>query len=765
MSAIEVIVRPKPEPSHGSAFEPLNGLLDVIVDGVNLTARLGEGRALSLLAELGEGVVALSRGKRDRLTLPFYSGSEAWEIGLEADGPAVLVSVYRTGPEPEVVAHERSIDLIELRAALARALDSSTDSVLPASQRRALDAAREGLRTPWPSYGRRSLERRRLELGTPRNEALSLHAFASFRLTSEPPPERRRSAPELERADLHALLVRGPLSVRAGRAELSLGEPYLFLFAERLLSVADEVLGAWRAERPVFRRADIGGIRLSVRRGPGERALAVSFARAGGASRPGGNATLPSVEPRTFALAAARFAASLVEAFVKTDPRQRANLRLQALLREAQRIDGDLKASASDDSLTNPEPDTYRNFGLPRGAAELSGKWTHGGKMRFSPRWVAAVPGIDLQATFSCGERLVVGSSRETACLDRASGEVLWRAAWPRSSSVATPLGIVRLGQNGDVALHDLERGEARFSTHLRPRAAGGAVGAVVNAPGLPRLLALAEGDRSVTALDLVSGDVRWRYTAPRVTTFRLRRAGRLLLVAGGDSALLALDVSSGEVVWRVRDRLPFTGDVCVDRDSAFATAGGPIGPAKLFHVDLWTGEVRWSREIEERPATGLAPFATQATVLVPTRDRRGSGLTAFSRDGGELAFEHAPGLMAPTTAWLGVDDVAFGNSAAGTLLALDASSGTTRYSRVFPRHVDADQPRRLEPVLRSGALFVPQHQVHVFRPRDGEHIGTLPSDLIPDLLRVDDQCNVYIAEESGHIAAFGVMPRLSLVR
>ena len=54
---------------------------------------------------------------------------------------------------------------------------------------------------------------------------------------------------------------------------------------------------------------------------------------------------------------------------------------------------------------------------------------------------------------------------------------------------------------------------------------------------------------------------------------------------------------------------------------------------------------------------------------------------------------------------------------------------------------------------------------MHVFRPRDGEHIGTLPSDLIPDLLRVDDQCNVYIAEESGHIAAFGVMPRLSLVR
>jgi hypothetical protein len=67
--------------------------------------------------------------------------------------------------------------------------------------------------------------------------------------------------------------------------------------------------------------------------------------------------------------------------------------------------------------------------------------------------------------------------------------------------------------------------------------------------------------------------------------------------------------------------------------------------------------------------------------------------------------------------------------------------------------------------VLRSGALFVPQEQVHVLRPRDGEILATLPSDLIPDLLRVDEACNVYVAEESGHLAAFAVAPRLTLVR
>jgi hypothetical protein len=51
-----------------------------------------------------------------------------------------------------------------------------------------------------------------------------------------------------------------------------------------------------------------------------------------------------------------------------------------------------------------------------------------------------------------------------------------------------------------------------------------------------------------------------------------------------------------------------------------------------------------------------------------------------------------------------------------------------------------------------------------VLRPDSGEVIGELPCDLIPDLLRVDDSCNVFVAEESGHIAAYSVAPQLKLV-
>jgi outer membrane protein assembly factor BamB len=758
MPAIEVLVRQKPALPL-PADEASSGILDFIVDGINLTARLGQGPAFALLAELCAGVVGISRGKRDRFTASFYSGDEAWEIGLETDATAVLMSVYRTAPSTLIAVHERRVELTALRAALLRAIDE-----IPAGSRPPLSlaATRAGLEAPGPSYGRPALRRVTLTVATPADEPVSLSAEARFR-TLTPRALGAPEEPHVERSDLSALLARGSVTMRAGEARVVLPATYPFLFAEELLSLAEEALRAERDERPLFRRAEVDTTRISLRSTPAEGGLVLKLRSERTDSAVAG-AALAGIDARSLAQAATRFALGLEAAFASTDAAQAANLRLQHLARAARTLEQELAVTTADDSVTNSDPESYRSFGLPRREG-ARGKWEQGGKMRFFPRWVAAVPSIDLGATFQCGDRVVVGSPRQTACLDRASGAVVWKRALPRAVSVATPFGIVRITTDGAVTLHDLERGETRFTLHLAPRNGGGAVGAVVNAPGLPRLLAIAERDRAVTAVDLVSGDVRWRYTAPRPAAFKLRRAGRLLLVAGGDSALVALDAASGEVVWRLRDRLPFTGDLSIDRDALFATAGGPVGPTRLLHIDLWRGELRWSRELPARPAPGQAPLVTHDRVAVPTRDRRGSGLLAFQRDTGELAFGHEPGLAAPATAWLAVDDTIIGNSASGAFFGLAAGDGHTLYHRSFPRHADGDQPRRLEPVLRSGALFVPQHQVHVVRPSDGSELGVLPSDLIPDLLRVDEDLNVYVAEESGHVAAFGVAPRLTLVR
>lgn len=761
MSAIHVVVRPR-QASTANPYTPIQTLLDLVVDGVNITARSGQGPALALLCELSHVVAALGRGRRHRATLDLHSESMPWRLGVETDGEDTLLTVFRGGACPEVAVFERRVKTIDLRRALLEALGEASDAGSNYDGPSFEDAA-SALRHPWPSYLGLAIPRRLCKVAPKRSRGFGFAIEAEFRQRPQPVEEADKSA-RLEQADLHSLLLEGRFKVTTKARKVSLASVQPFLLTERLLALAEDVMDAWQMERALFRRVEIDGVRLGVRRGAGDGPLTMTL-NARASSSDGKTFSFAELRATDFVRASVGLALELTRAFITTDASQVRNLRLSALEASARRLSDRLRDAELDDAHTNPEPETYRSFGLPRSEASVEGVWAHGARMRFMPRWVATVPGIDLRGTFLCGNRIIVGSQRELACIDRATGNVYWRAATPPATSVATPSGVVRLFPDGRVRLHDLETGEPKFTTHVAPRSGGGVSGALVNAPGLPRLLVVAEGERSVTAIDLESGEARWRHSGPHSSQYRMKRAGKLLLLAGGNSALSALDVASGEVVWRQRDRLRFTGDLSIDHDGAFALCGGPIGPAKLHHIDLWTGKLRWSRELEDRPVFQQPPLVTQHQVLVVVRDKRGLGLTALCRETGAVLWEQSPGLVATTTAWLTVDNTVIANSASGTLVCIESETGRLRYNHVFSRHVESEQPRRLEPVLRNGALFVPQHQVHVVRPRDGELIGTVPSDLIPDLLRVDERSDVYIAEESGHVAAFGAAPKLTLVK
>ena len=254
----------------------------------------------------------------------------------------------------------------------------------------------------------------------------------------------------------------------------------------------------------------------------------------------------------------------------------------------------------------------------------------------------------------------------------------------------------------------------------------------------------------------------------------RVRRAGRLLIVSSAEAQIVALDALDGRVVWRVRDRLKFSAPAAIEREDLFAVAGEPSGLARLHHLDALSGARRWERVLEGAVATEVAPMVLGRLVVVVLRDRRGIGLTAIDQTSGVEAWALPPGTFPPGTSALGIDEVVVLNLPTGEVSAIGARDGATLWRHVFEAPVHGDAPRRLEPVLRAGALFVPQDRVRVLRPLDGAIVGVVTSDLVPDLLRVDERCDVYLAEESGHVAAFGARtrleaaperPRLSLVR
>jgi outer membrane protein assembly factor BamB len=785
---------------EGKSLPPRSGararkaeVLDLFIHGANVTARVAERHASCVLRDLAFALAELVRSPRGKRIIRFYD--DAWELCVERLGASATLSVYRGGSEPTVLVYDRPVVFAEMCASVVDAIDSTLARG---------DAENRGPIASELAEVRRVLARHDLtaeELSPEETFAppvaieierdAPISFAAEFVMRAGAQQSALGEERGVERADLHALLVRGRMRAEVRGRSVDLGEVYPFLFAERLLDLSRRALDAWERGQPFFTRIEAGGVMVGLRSNADEdmpraaltlspRGVQAPESRPAlalirdGVEGPGyrrGTATFPELSLFDVVESALSFGRALVRAIVRRDRAQTTNLRLAAFRRDLRAVTDALRDVRRQDSRINPSPESYRAFAASRRKTEPEGvPLSSAARLRYTQRWQALVPGIDLRATFLCGDRLVIGAATESFCLERTTGELLWRRATPRGASVVTPAGIARIGNDGAIALHDFATGEVTLRAWIAPRVSGPCAGAVVSSPGLPRLLIVTEGERHLVAIDLTSGEARWRYlwsSSGRSGALRLKRAGKLLYVASGDSALTAVDVQTGAVVWRIRDRLRFVAAPTVDHESLFAVAGGSSSAAALHAVDPFSGKIAWTARLLSTPnSVEGPPLLAASSVCVAVRARRGLRLAAFHRETGAPLFETESPVAPIGTSWLAVDDLLVGNTPTGELVGVDAMTGAVRYRRSLGRTVESDVPRRLEPVLRSGALFVPHVDVHVFRPSDGAHLGRIgPCDAIPDLLRVDERCDVYVAEESGHMAAFGAGPRLSVVK
>jgi hypothetical protein len=776
MRSFEIFVRdPQEVPESGAHAAPISterrakrarDVLDVFVRGANVTARVGEVHVGCVLRDLGFAVAGLAEVPEGKAFVRFYE--EPWELCVERAGDEAALSIYRTGPAPEVGAYDVRVPFEEVRRGARDAIASARGA---SKGHLAVElAAAEGALEPAPiSFPRSVREPQPVSVEIDQDAPVAFGADFGLRVRSQ---DLSTGAP-VERADLHALLFRGRMRAVVRGRELDLGDGHPFLFAERLLALGARALDAWELGHALHLRTDVGGVNVGLRLGhadAGAGPLSLTLA-----PRRGAACTFPALSVSDLVEAVLGFGRALVRALLRRDRAQAQNLRLSDFRRELRELSERLREASRSGDVRNPRPEPYRAFAENVRAARAQETAEAPSRLRYVQRWRALVPGIDLRSTFLCGDRLVVGGAAETFGLDRATGEVLWRAETRKATSVPTPGGIARIHTDGAIDLHDLASGEVVLRTRVAPRRDGPQAGAVVHAPGLPRLLVVTEGERWVSAIDLASGEARWRFAWSGArgsgpgSVLRIRRGGRLLYLTSGDAQISAVDVQSGEMVWRARDRKRFRGSPTLDHEVLFAIAGGVAGETHLSAFDAFSGDRKWTAAVPgpgESCTVEAAPLVCGRVCVVVIRDRQGLRLVAFDRETGERAWDSA-GVVAPVgTSWLCVGSVLVGNAPTGEVLGLSADSGATLWRHVLGRVLDADVPRRLEPVLRSGALFVPHVDVHVLRPSDGTHLASIgPCEAIPDLLRVDEQCSVYVAEESGHMACFAAGPRLVLVK
>lgn len=768
-------------PANSAESPALRSLLELLLDRAHASTVLPERDATALVVDLAYAVADLCGARRRRVALRVSFGAEPREIGIERAGRDVLVSLLVPSAVPEVAFHEKRVDGDALCSRILAALDAlsgrSEHSRIVATidedapfgalygEAARLASARDHLAASLP-FGKSDDEAELALVEVEPTGEVPITIAADILMRTPAPTTTAETA--VLRADLFALLFRGKLRVIVGEHARELGDVYVFLFAEQLVEITIEALSAWVLGRQYYRRLTVGGAVCAVRvQGEGHASLTIGMPRRGSEER-GHVWTFPAVDVGALAQSVIAFGRALARSVVRRDRAQAQNLRLHAFRAKVRELGDQLRDTTRNDSKINDAPEGYRAFAAslrqpPQQQVEDESITTS--RLRYTPRWLAAIPSIDLRATFLCGDALVVGATRELHCLDRRTGELVWSKPVSRGANVLTPFGLARIETEGALHLHDLQTGEVLWTTALAPRPGSSTSGVVVSTPGLPRMLVVSEGARHLAAIDLHGGEVRWRYGSRRGGMFRLRRAGKLLVVASGEPALVALDVLTGDVVWRFCDKRRFASHVAVDHDALFAVSGDGAfverGGARLHHLDPWSGAARWSIDLPAQLTPVGAPLLTPETVVIVTHGRRGTGLVGFDRATGEMRFDVI--ACSSAASCLVVDGTVILNSEGGELVAIDAKDGATRYRHVFGG-AEGDRPRRLEPLLRSGALFVPQSELHVVRPRDGKLLGRVPADLVPDLFRVDEKCDVYVLEESGHIAAFSTGPRLRLV-
>src|SRR5690606_36050184 len=112
-----------------------------------------------------------------------------------------------------------------------------------------------------------------------------------------------------------------------------------------------------------------------------------------------GTATFPELSLFDVVESALAFGRALVRAIVRRDRAQGTNLRLAAFRRDLRTATDALRDVRRQDSRINPSPESYRAFAASRRKSEPEGvPLSSAARLRYTQRWQALVPGIDLRA-------------------------------------------------------------------------------------------------------------------------------------------------------------------------------------------------------------------------------------------------------------------------------------------------------------------------------------------------------------------------------
>ncbi|MBW2192030.1 MAG: PQQ-binding-like beta-propeller repeat protein [Deltaproteobacteria bacterium] len=314
------------------------------------------------------------------------------------------------------------------------------------------------------------------------------------------------------------------------------------------------------------------------------------------------------------ALPILKLASDLLRSLVSSDRGQSRNLRVRALRQEVRALRREIRARRSADSFVNLDPDRLRIHNS--GESEEAAAPSRLPSLQFDERWRICLEGLDANSVFMCGDRLVIATQTHVVAVSRDDGKVLWARPGEASTTLMAGSVLIRLSADGEVELCNVEDGEPYCTTHITPRIGGPPVGLMAGGDNIPPVAVVTEGSHRLVAIDVRTGEPRWRFASRSGGEFRMTKVGRVLLVTCGEEAIHALDIATGEDVWRFAERGCFQFKPLVSNETVIAAAVRGRREGALFAIDLYSGQPRWQRELPGPPTSdpcAAANFQRQA--------------------------------------------------------------------------------------------------------------------------------------------------------
>ena len=621
---IHSLRRRRPAESSLNLLE-LRDIIDIVIDGTNLTASIPEEAIFGLVGSLLDSLVELIDEERHKSIVEFHH--EPWELVLVPDGKSLLLSLYSIDRRRRVVARDLPIDarsfvdaLCEVAEEMLTGLFRVSEHFSSAPQVRRISQSMARLKkTRTIQFAPRSRPPAPTEAAS-RLASTSTSGGLTFEYRFDATDTALRSYGGTDVFDLHALLFDGSLRAEFGADSVVLTRRYPFLAITSLLDRTRQLFNQLEghANAPFVIDEELALVEFTVE-GRGTRWLL----RAG---------DVDDGQLRTWKVHPAEcldVLVSVAELFVQDLSRVNACLEVNQRYLDLQKETEKLRHWHRDlcgNNLYHDRPEDYlRRLGhlephrtsVPA-SPEFS--WPLSSVHTLFPRrrWHLRAGRIDFSSLTLTPDSVLMSTSEAIRRLDQKSGDETWARdietsdGRPAAMSVAGER-IVVADDTPRLQILDTDNGESS-STVSTDEPWRHLLDAVSYTSG-DLMVAGCRGG-TVIGFDPTSGTVHWRHSTGPGTLQRLTFDGPLVCTHSSEGVVVALNPKSGETLWKIRTGGTPEVPVTMHQGRLYTVSHDSLHRGSTLHALYpFTGRSVWQLRLSG-VAAGMPSFVGQWMLL-----------------------------------------------------------------------------------------------------------------------------------------------------